>query len=549
MKKRTIWIIVALFVLSGVVYGGYTIYQIMNPESLFEPQEPVEEDVPPPPMVEEEEEEEEPPPEKPPVEEYQFEEKRLNLLLLGLDASTERYETMRVFRTDTIIVLSIDFENNNVYMISIPRDSYVKIPGRKYRDRINTAFVWGGGFDGGGFERTIETVSNFLGGVPIHYYAAVDMNVFKEIIDVMGGVLFDVDVPVRMAGRELKPGLQLLNGQQVLDYCRNRHSPRGDIDRIERQQKMVLAIFEQLKSTKQLLKVGQYYQALSGKVYTNLNLKQIAALGVYALNLDFSQIHTYSVPGDFLNIDGVSYWGINQDKKRDMVKEIFGIDIEIDPQDDVRYIKKQLEEQRRALEAAIKEAAGVIRLARQSMADYTDYVTQNEKVAVDLHIKKVEQAIEKEDRDAVRSTARELKDYINKQTQTWVQRKKEAEEKKAADAALKKARDNAKAAINSVSAGINDRKDKISNNDKERLNALIAQLQELIKGQDINAIETRTKELNNTARTIFNKIDSNPDDSKPDEPPEPPGNNDQPGDNGQSGEGDQENGGEQPGEE
>jgi LCP family protein required for cell wall assembly len=144
---------------------------------------------------------------EPPVEEYRFDEKRLNLLLLGLDASVERYEVMRAFRTDTIILISIDFENQEVYMISIPRDSYVKIPGRKNRDRINSAFVWGGGFDGGGFERTIETVSDFLGGVPIHYYAAVDMNVFKEIIDIMGGVMFDVDVPVKMAGRRIENGI------------------------------------------------------------------------------------------------------------------------------------------------------------------------------------------------------------------------------------------------------------------------------------------------------------------------------------------------------
>jgi flagellar basal body-associated protein FliL len=62
MKKRAIWIIVILFLLSGIVYVGYTIYQIMNPESLFEPQEPEEEDVVPQPEEEEEEEEEEPPP-------------------------------------------------------------------------------------------------------------------------------------------------------------------------------------------------------------------------------------------------------------------------------------------------------------------------------------------------------------------------------------------------------------------------------------------------------------------------------------------------------
>ncbi|MGI6189493.1 MAG: LCP family protein [Caldicoprobacteraceae bacterium] len=513
MKKRAIWIIVILFLLSGIVYVGYTIYQIMNPESLFEPQEPEEEDVVPQPEEEEEEEEEEPPPpEEPPVEEYRFDEKRLNLLLLGLDASVERYEVMRAFRTDTIILISIDFENQEVYMISIPRDSYVKIPGRKNRDRINSAFVWGGGFDGGGFERTIETVSDFLGGVPIHYYAAVDMNVFKEIIDIMGGVMFDVDVPVKMAGRELKTGLQRLNGQQVLDYCRNRRSPRGDIDRIERQQKMVLAIFDQLKTTEQLLKVGQYYQAISGKVYTNLNVKQIAALGVFALKLDFSQIHTYSIPGDFLNIDGISYWGVNQYKKRDMIKEIFGTEIKVDPKDDIKYIKKQLEEERKALEAAIRDANGVINSVRQLMTDYADYVMQNEKVAVDLHIKKVQQAIEEEDRDAVNATAKELKDYADKLAQTWDQRKQEAAEKEeAAKAELEKARNNAVSTINWVKSEMEKRKDKISQEDREILNNLINGLEGVVNGQDKNAIITKTNDLTSKANEVFAKAEPSED--------------------------------------
>ena len=71
-----------------------------------------------------------------------------------------------------------------------------------------------------------------------------------------------------------------------------------------------------------------------------------------------------------------------------MIKEIFGTEIKVDPKDDVKYIKKQLEEERKALEAAIRDANGVINSVRQLMTDYADYVMQNEKVAVDLHIKR-----------------------------------------------------------------------------------------------------------------------------------------------------------------
>ncbi|NLX71462.1 MAG: hypothetical protein GX024_11370 [Clostridiales bacterium] len=508
MKKKSIWIIVALFVLAGVVYGAYNIYQIMNPESLFEPQQPEEDTNPQP------EDDTEEPPEEEHIEEYRFDEKRLNILLLGLDASPERYETMRVFRTDTIILLSIDFENDEVYMISIPRDSYVKIPGRKNREKINTAFVWGGGFNGEGFELTIETVSNFLGGIPIHYYAGVEMNVFREIIDVMGGVVYEVDVPVKIGSRRIEPGLQKLNGQQVLDYVRFRSTPGGDIDRVERQQKMLLAIFKQLKTTKQLLKIGQYYQAVTGKIYTNLNLKQIAGLGVYALNLDFSQIHTYKAPGNFLHIDGISYWGIDQYKKRDMIKEIFGIDIEIDPRDDVSYIKREVEEKQRMLETAKQDANGVINYVQETMSGYTDYVTQDEKAAINQYINKVQHAIEKEDRNDISSSAKELKGYVDKLIQTWEQRKKEAEEKEAAKAQLEKARNDARNAVAWVKSEMNKRKDKISGQNKGILNQLISQLEELIKGEDINAITAKTNELKSKADAVFKEAD------KPAEPPQ-----------------------------
>jgi len=513
--KNKILILIVLLLISGVAYGAYTIYQILNPETLFEPKKP---------QTKEKEAEKYPiedkevsAPAEQLEEEYRFDENRVNLLLLGLDASEERYETMKAFRTDTIVFLSIDFQNNQVYLISIPRDSYVRIPGRKQRDRINTAFVWGGGFNGNGFERTIETVSNFLGGVPIHYYAAVDMNVFKEIIDVMGGVEFDVDVPVKMGGRELKPGLQRLSGQQVLDYCRNRHSPGGDIDRIQRQQKMILAIFDQLKSSNQLLNISKYYQAVTGKIYTNLNIKQITALGVFGMRLAFSDIHTYSIPGDFLNINGVSYWGIDQYKKKELVKEIFGVEIKIDPQDDVKYIKKELEEKRKALEAAVNQANAIIQSAKEAMSTYAAYIKQDEKAGIQLRIDKVQRGIEDEDIEAVNQAARELKDYINKLVETCAQRKKEYEERKAHEQALNDARKNAEQVMQWVTAQINEKGDNLSQENRQKLDALIAVVKNALAGQNAQDIVNKTAQLKNEAEAIFKAIDESGQGQQPQE--------------------------------
>ncbi len=519
MKKKIILTVVILIALSVSGYGAYTIYQIYNPKTLFEQQKPntdneaVNNDLDDVEVVAPEPEEEEP------EEEYRFDEDRVNLLILGLDASEERYEVMKAFRTDTMIVMSIDFKEGEVYLISIPRDSYVNIPGRKYRDRINTAFLWGGGLKGKGFEKAIETTSIFLGGIPIQYYAAVDMNVFKEIIDVMGGVKYEVDVPVRMGGRKLEPGLQLLDGQQVLDYCRNRHSPRGDIDRIERQQKMILAIFNQLKSSEQLLKIPQYYGAIQGSVYTNLTIKQMAALGVFGMKLDFSCIHPYSIPGDFLNIDGVSYWGINQYKKRDMVKEIFGIEMKIDSKDDVKYIKKELKEKQIALDAASGEAYNIIESSQKVMTTYSNYINQDEKVGIDMRIKKVQQEIDNKDVAKIKSTSKELKVYADKVAANCEQRKKEYEESQTAEKALNDARGKARNAIDEVKARLTSEEGaKLPQNDKESLQSLINSLEKLIAGKNTEEITAKTAELKATAKALFDAANAGNGEQPPTDP-------------------------------
>lgn len=502
MKKKVL-ILIALFLVSGVSYIGYTIYQVLNPETLFEAQ----------PITEGDDNrlqqgDEEVSIIQQPEEEYQFDKDRINILLLGLDADEERYKTMGgAFRTDTIILLSVDFRANQVYLISIPRDSYVKIPGRQQMDRINTAFVWGGGFNGKGFEKTIETVSKFLGGVPIYYYVGVDMNAFVEIVDIMGGVEFEVDVPVKMGGRELKPGLQRLNGQQVLDYCRNRRFPAGDIQRVKNQQKMLLAIFDELKSTKQLLNISKYYEVLKSKVYTNLNAKQIAALGAFGMKLDISDIHTYSIPGDFLDMDGRGYWGVNQYGKRDLVKEIFGIEIEIDPKDDVSYIKKELEEKQKALVAAISEANDVIKRAQGVMAEYSAYMNGKEKASVELYINKVRQKIDIEDAESIRTAARELKAHINSLSQVFEQRKKEDEERKVQEQALAKAQKDAQQAIQWATAQIQQKGGKLSSQDRQRIEALIAGVNEALKGQNVQDIMNKTAELKKQAEAIFKAVE------------------------------------------
>ena len=280
---------------------------------------------------------------------------RVNILVLGIDESLER-ENWGSFRTDTMIFMSIDFANNDVAMISLPRDSYVWIYGKNYRQRINTAFASGGGKDGSGFEYAMNTVSLLLGGVPVNHYVCFDMNVVKEVVNAMGGLYYDVDIEFTMCGRPYELGYQYMDGQAVLDYCRERHVD-SDIGRTARQRAMIMAIFQEMKNTGQIQDVPDIYTAVTGNIYTDLSFSQICSLAAFAMDLDMEGIHEYALPGDYLNIDGTSLWGINQYKKRDMVSEIFGIDISVSREDHVTYLQELAAQKRQAVEAA--EAAAV----------------------------------------------------------------------------------------------------------------------------------------------------------------------------------------------
>ncbi len=279
-----------------------------------------------------------------------FMKNRVNILVLGIDESLER-ANWGTFRTDTMLLLSVDFDTNDVYMLSLPRDSYVRIYKKDVRDKINSAFSAGGGYKKSGFEYAMKTVSMALGGVPVNHYVCFDMNVVKEVVDAIGGLNYDVDVNVNMCGRTIEKGYQFLDGQKVLDYCRQRKGD-SDVARVDRQQRMILAIFEAVKSTGQLGDVPAIYSAVTGNIYTDLTLKQIASLAAFAMNVDLNGIERYTLPGGFLNIDGTSFWGVDLYKTRNLVEDIFGVRIKINKADDLDTLQALAQEKRNAVSAA-----------------------------------------------------------------------------------------------------------------------------------------------------------------------------------------------------
>ncbi|MGI6114493.1 MAG: LCP family protein [Mahellales bacterium] len=353
MKSKIIKSVIVFLLISGCIVG-YFVYQISNPVKVFDTESS--DNTSASKTVKADATDSTEP-------EYDidlsFMKGRVNILLLGMDLNEQRLNTMGAFRTDTMMLFSIDFINKKIAILSIPRDTYVKIPGRNAYNKINSAFAYGGGLKKDGFALTRETVTNFLGGIPVNYHVGLDMDVVEEIIDAMGGLELEVDVPVKLGGRELKPGKQKLTGQQVMDYSRWRYTRRGDIDRVGRQQRVIMAIFRQLFRTNQLKNIPQIYSIVREKIYTDLEFTHIATLAFFAKDLTMDDIKTYTISGDFLNIDGTSYWGAYERDKQRLVKEIFGVEIEINMHNDVYYVKQRVlreeQEKQKKLEEELKK--------------------------------------------------------------------------------------------------------------------------------------------------------------------------------------------------
>lgn len=278
-----------------------------------------------------------------------FMKNRVNILMLGWDESPERNDEeselyrdeSNNFRSDVIMLLTVDFENGKVDLISIPRDTYAPIYNVEGHFKINAAFAKGGSAAGDGFAYAMHTISDLLG-VPIQYYAGVNMAGMKAVVDAMGGVDYDVDVRIVLNGRVLEKGQQHLNGQQVLDYCRARKGYGTDVDRTDRQQRMLFAIFNQLKSRNQLVNLPNVYLGVKDYVSTNLSFEQIASLSMFALKFDTGNLHRHTLSGKYLSgtpYNGASFYVLYNKKLAELVKDVFGIGIEPDPRYDVSYVE------------------------------------------------------------------------------------------------------------------------------------------------------------------------------------------------------------------
>lgn len=286
--------------------------------------------------------------------------KIINIALLGHDGSDARSKTRKKGYTglvDTIMIAAIDIESGDVDIVSIPRDSYVRIYNNgDYKDKINSANYWG--WSKGlpdvadkveaGIISQVETISGVLGDIPINYYITVDMDTVIEIVDIMGGVWYDV--PVRTyhnSGRIIaEPGYQHFNGRKFLDFVRSRVDG-GDYQRTKKQQNVMVALFQQFKESNRLAKIPQILLTMNKKIRTNLSLEQIASLALFGTrNVDGNKISSHTIEGSLKwgsipgRPSGNNYYLIDHKQRVELIKEIWGKVVDPGPPDKLLPVKK-----------------------------------------------------------------------------------------------------------------------------------------------------------------------------------------------------------------
>lgn len=247
---------------------------------------------------------------------------KVNALLAGVDKSG--------LLTDTIMVASYDLDNNVVNILSVPRDTRMYI-GNKYQ-KINSAHSISKDGKKNGINGTIEAVTR-LTGIPINYYIEFTFNAFRETIDALGGVYFDVpqnmnyDDPAQDLHIHLQKGYQLLDGDKAEQFVRFRRYPMGDIDRVAAQQAFVKAVAEQKLNASIIPKLPELFKTLQENLKTNITLSDVTKYIMNIAELKSENVYMHSLPGVSNGTDyGSSYWIADMDELAFLIENTFGYD-------------------------------------------------------------------------------------------------------------------------------------------------------------------------------------------------------------------------------
>lgn len=237
--------------------------------------------------------------------------------------------------SDTIIVCSYNPKAQKASMLSIPRDTYVTNGNYKYSSYNKINSLYAGGETP---ERTLAAV-NELTGLDIKYYVLVDTEALIKLVDLIGGV--DFEVPIDMDYDDssqdlhihLKQGYQTLTGEQAEQVVRFRHNNDGssypydygneDYGRMKTQRNLIIAVAKQTIKLKNVTEISNMLDIIKEDVKTNLDFNILIDYIPYAVNMDLSTIQTAQLPGESKQKSGGWFFFHDEEETLKLVDELF----------------------------------------------------------------------------------------------------------------------------------------------------------------------------------------------------------------------------------
>lgn len=246
------------------------------------------------------------------ISDLQNSNEKFQVLLIGVDSLDSK--KAKNTRSDVMMVLDIDGEKKTASLISLPRDSRVKIEDHG-KTKLNHAYAYGKA------DLALETVNkNFDLDIP--YYIVVDYAFVKDVVNIVDGI--DVDVPMDMDYEDpsadpplsihLKKGYQHLNGDQAMQFLRFRKGYKNaDLDRVKAQQAFMAAFVDKVKSSKGILHAPSLLVSYMDNTTSNMPLSKVSRMGLTMLSVGQENLETATIPGTADMIGGLSYYIVDFD--------------------------------------------------------------------------------------------------------------------------------------------------------------------------------------------------------------------------------------------
>ncbi len=253
-----------------------------------------------------------------------------NILLMGVDKEG--------LHADVLMLVSLDSKEKTIRVLSIPRDTRVQYSGSRY-DKINHALAYENG------EEKVISLVKQVTGMPIHYFCQVNFEGFRNVIDILGGVEFDVPVdmhyedPAQDLYIHVNKGLQLLDGKDAEGVVRFRATYlEGDTKRIGVQQDFLRELFKQKLKPEYLRKAPRLIEEMYEHVTTNFSVADATKYIKTLKKMDSESLKTFTLPGEGRYVGDVSYFVYDAPATRQLLLEEFGY-----PEDEAKEWRKQKE--------------------------------------------------------------------------------------------------------------------------------------------------------------------------------------------------------------